>query len=116
MTQRMILGLMAAVSIWGAVLAFGAYRWQGGNLWRGAIVALFVAGFLQFWLVALINRARVLAKRKAALSQADQQAFSHPEAAVGNEPVGDDAAKLAEQTLAAREPEESGFPPPRPKE
>jgi ABC-type branched-subunit amino acid transport system permease subunit len=63
-SKRLIGGIMAAVGVWGGLLAVGAW-WRFGNHdpWRAVIVAGCVAAFLGFWGGMLALRARRLRGR-----------------------------------------------------
>ena len=61
-TTRLIRGIMAAVAVWGTVLAIGAWRFNH-NVWRAVLVAGCVAAFLGFWGAMLAIRARRLRGR-----------------------------------------------------
>jgi CHASE2 domain-containing sensor protein len=54
---RLIWWVMAAVAVWGAVLAIGAWR-LNHDVRRTFVVAACVAGFLGFWGTMLAFRAR----------------------------------------------------------
>jgi hypothetical protein len=63
-SKRLIAGIMAAVAVWGGVLAVGAWwRFGNHNLWRAVVVAACVAAFLGFWAAMLALRARRLRGR-----------------------------------------------------
>ncbi|MFM9058271.1 MAG: hypothetical protein ACKOSQ_03960 [Planctomycetaceae bacterium] len=55
--QRLIGAIMAAVAVWGGVLAVGAWR-LNHDVRRTFVVAACVAGFLGFWGIMLAVRAR----------------------------------------------------------
>ena len=58
-SRRLITGIMAAVAVWGGVLAIGAW-WRFGNydVRRAFVVAGCTAAFLGFWGAMLALRAR----------------------------------------------------------
>jgi drug/metabolite transporter (DMT)-like permease len=66
--RRLLIGIMLAVSIWGAALALGAflfgYDHQAGEVkfspspWRGLIVLACVATFVSFWAMLVSRRGK----------------------------------------------------------
>jgi len=55
---------MAAVAVWGTLLAIGAWwRFGNQNLWRAFVVGGCVAAFLGFWGAMLAVRARRISGR-----------------------------------------------------
>ena len=57
MSNPVVRWIMLAVTIWGMVLAYGAYLYNHNPL-RAAVVAACVFGFLGFWALMLRARAR----------------------------------------------------------
>ena len=65
-SRPFILIIMAAVLIWGIVLAIGAYRNfpHNSNPWRFAVVLGCVVAFLGFWGIMLAQRNARLRKQE----------------------------------------------------
>lgn len=69
--NRIILAIVAAVFVWGTVLAVGAYRFNF-HTGRFLMVQGCVLAFLMFWLALLIYRRRMPRRSAAAQTPPDQ--------------------------------------------
>lgn len=60
--RKLMTWILVGLVIWGCLHAVGAYMFNY-NLWRGVIVLAFFAGFIAFWLAAIVVRERRISRR-----------------------------------------------------